>query len=253
MVERMKKKIIALIPARLNSKRLSQKVLLPLRKIPLIIHVYRRALLAKKIKDVIICCDDVKIYNIAKKYNAKCLLTSKFHRNGTERIFEAYKKIKKDYNLVVDIQGDEPLIDPKHIDKVVEFHLRNYKTDVVVPFLRVKEKNNKNIVKIVSNKNNDIIYLSRCDVPFNSKKKDSFLKKHLSIVSFKPKALRKFYTQKQTINEKKENIELLRALDLRMNLKTLELRGGSFSIDVKSDYQRAKKFILKDSIVKSYL
>ena len=88
-----------------------------------------------------------------------------------QREYLKHIKIKKDYNLVVDIQGDEPLIDPKHIDKVVEFHLRNYKTDVVVPFLRVKEKNNKNIVKIVSNKNNDIIYLSRCDVPFNSKKR----------------------------------------------------------------------------------
>jgi 3-deoxy-manno-octulosonate cytidylyltransferase (CMP-KDO synthetase) len=244
------KNVIALIPARLNSKRLNKKALLPLKNIPLIIHVYKRVLKAKKIDDVIICCDDLKIYKVAKKYNAKCLLTSKSHKNGTERIYEAYKKIKKNYNLVVDVQGDEPLINPDHVDKVIDFHLKN---KIVVPYLKVKQKNNKNLVKIVSNMNNDVLYLSRMDIPLSFEKKEACLKKHLSIISFKPKALKNFCNYDQSVNEKKENIELLRALDLRMNIKTFELNGDSFSVDVKSDYIKARNYIKKDKIAKSYI
>ncbi len=246
-------RVIGLIPARLNSTRLKKKVLLPLEKTPIIIHVYKRALKSKKINDVIICCDDYEIFKIAKKYNARCLLTSKIHKNGTERIFEAYKKINKNYNLVVDIQGDEPLIDPKHIDRVIDFHFKNIKTDIVVPNLRIKEKKNLNIVKVVQNSKNDVVYLSRLDVPLNLKKSNDYLRKHLSIVSFRPNALKKFCQSKQTINEKKENIELLRALDLKMKVKTLELYGDSFSIDVKEDYKKAQSYFKKDKIFKTYL
>ena len=90
-----KKKIIALIPTRLNSQRLPAKALLPINNLPLIIHVYRRTLLSKLIDDAIICCDDKKIAKVAKKYGAKVMLTSKHHVNGTERICEAYKKISR--------------------------------------------------------------------------------------------------------------------------------------------------------------
>ncbi len=84
-------KVIGLIPTRLNSLRLPQKALLPINNIPLIIHTYRRAKLSKLLDDVVICCDDIKILDIAKKFKAKVMITSKNHQNGTERIFEAYK------------------------------------------------------------------------------------------------------------------------------------------------------------------
>ena len=90
-----KEKVLALIPARLKSQRLPKKVILLIEKIPIIIHVYRRVLMSKKIDDVIICCDDKKIYDLAKKFGAKVMLTSKIHKNGTERICEAYRKMKK--------------------------------------------------------------------------------------------------------------------------------------------------------------
>ena len=129
----MKNKILGLIPVRLNSSRLNQKPLLLIKKIPLIIHTYRRAKLSKKLDELIICCDDKKILNIAKKFNAKVILTSKKHKNGTERINEAYLKIKKKYDLIIDIQGDEPLINPKQIDKVIDFHLNNKDVEIVLP------------------------------------------------------------------------------------------------------------------------
>ena len=121
----MKKKVLGLIPTRLGSVRLPAKALLPINNIPLIIHVYKRAKLSKKLDDVIICCDDPKIIKVAKKFGAKALLTSRHHLNGTERICEGYKLLKKKYDFVVDIQGDEPLLSPHHIDDVIEFHLKN--------------------------------------------------------------------------------------------------------------------------------
>ena len=118
------KKILALIPTRLNSRRLPAKALLPINNLPLIIHVYRRTILSKKINEAYICCDDKTIFNIAKKFGAKAIMTSKHHINGTERICEAFKKIKdnKKYQFVIDVQGDEPLLSPNHIDKVINFH-----------------------------------------------------------------------------------------------------------------------------------
>ena len=92
------KKILALIPTRLNSRRLPAKALLPINNLPLIIHVYRRTLLSKMVDEAIICCDDKKILNVAKKYGAKAMLTSKHHQNGTDRICEAYKKKKISIN-----------------------------------------------------------------------------------------------------------------------------------------------------------
>ena len=94
----MKKKIIGLIPTRLSSTRLPKKPLIKINNIPLIIHTYRRAKLAKKLDELVICCDDKKIIDIARRYNAKAILTSKRHKNGTERIYEGYKKLNKKYD-----------------------------------------------------------------------------------------------------------------------------------------------------------
>lgn len=244
--------ILVLIPARLNSKRLPKKVLLPIANLPLIIHVYKRVLLARKISDVFICCDDKIIFDCAKKFGAKAILTSKKHKNGTERIWEGFKKLKKKYNLILDVQGDEPLINPQHIDKVVDFHLKNKDADIVVPNLLIKNYFNKNIVKIVSNKMNKIIYFSRAQIPYGLERKEKKLKKHLSIVSFTPQALKRYTSKKQTLNEKIEKIELLRALDIGMNVKTFTLGGDSFSVDVKKDFIRAKKYIIHDKFFKLY-
>lgn len=248
----MKKKILALIPARLNSKRLPKKVILPIGGIPMVIHVYKRALCSKIIDDVIICCDDKKINNIAKSYGAKSIITSKKHENGTERICEVFKKIKKKYDLIVDVQGDEPLINPTHIDKLVSYHLRNFNTDIVVPSLLINNKKNKHLVKVVANLQNDILYLSRQQVPFSFNTSNQKLLKHLSIVSFKPASLLKFVKLKKSHLEKLENIELLRALDNGMKLKTFIIKGNSFSVDVRKDYIEANKYIKRDKVFKLY-
>ena len=103
----------------------------------MIVHVYKRALLSKKLDNVVVCCDDQKIFKIVKSYGGKAILTSKRHLNGTERIAEAYKILKKKYDLIIDIQGDEPLINPFQIDQVIKFHIKNRKADIILPSLKI--------------------------------------------------------------------------------------------------------------------
>jgi len=245
-------KTVALIPTRLGSTRLPSKPLLEIQGIPLIVHVYKRARLSKLLNEVFICCDDVKILNIAKKFNANVLLTSKEHTNGTERIYEGYKKLKKNYDLIIDVQGDEPLINPKHIDQVIQFHQKNLKTDIVLPHLKISHGDNNNIVKLLTNLNDEILYLSRARLPLEFKKKNLIFKKHLSIISFLPRALKKFNQFKKTPLEAIEDVELLRALEIGMKIKTLELKGDSFSIDVMNDYNKALIKFKFDKILKRY-
>ena len=247
-----KDKVLVLIPTRLNSRRLPAKALLPINNLPLIMHVYKRVKLAKKVDDVFICCDDKKISKVVSKYGAKTILTSKHHPNGTDRICEAYRKIGKKYNLVVDVQGDEPLISPLHIDKVIEFHKNSDEADIILPNLKIPSTNNTNIVKIVSNKKNDVLYISRANIPYEFKSKVKFIKKHLSIVSFKPEALIKFGKSDRSETEKTEDIELLRALDIGLKIKTLNLKGDSFSVDIFEDYKKAQIQISKDRYFKFY-
>jgi 3-deoxy-manno-octulosonate cytidylyltransferase (CMP-KDO synthetase) len=167
-------KILGLIPSRLGSTRLKQKPLLEIGGMPIVIHTYKRAELSKKLDDLYICCDDKKIKDICDSYGAKCILTSKKHKNGTERIAEAYSKLEKKFNLIIDIQGDEPLLEPKHIDQVVSFHQKNLNVDIILPTLKSFKKSGKNVVKVLTNVKKNVIYLSRENLPFEFKKKITF-------------------------------------------------------------------------------
>ena len=236
----------------MGSTRLPAKPLLEISNIPLIIHTYKRAILSKKLDDVVICCDDIKILEVAKKFNAKAVLTSKKHKNGTERILEGYNKQKKKYDLVVDIQGDEPLLNPKHIDEVINFHKKNFKTDIILPSFKIKNAENTNIVKVITDIKDNVIFLSRSKLPTEFKKKNNSYKKHLSIISFKPEALKKFYKSQKTPLESSEDIELLRAIEIGLKIKTVTLKGDSFSIDVLSDFKKAINQFKKDQTIKYY-
>ena len=245
-------KVLGLIPIRYNSRRLHAKALLYIDNLPMIVHVYRRAKMSKLLSDVIVCCENKKIYDVLQKHNCKTIYTSKKQNNGTERIAEGYKKIKKKYDLIVDIQGDEPLINPRQIDQVIKFHLKNLDSDIVVPSLKTPVSEDENIVKIVKDINLNVLYISRSKVPYGFKKKNKFLNKHLSIISFKPKALIKFANSKKMFLEKIEGVELLRALEIGLKIKSPTFYGDSFAVEVKRDYIKAKNYIRTDKFYKFY-
>ena len=245
-----KNNVVGLIPSRLNSKRLFGKALLEIDKIPLVIHTYKRAMLSKYLDAIYICTDSDEIIKIAKKYKCKYVRTGE-NKTGTDRISEAADKIKQKFDLYVDIQGDEPLIDPVHIDKVILWHQKNIIYDIVVPSLRTKNIDTQHIVKIVKS-NKKILYFSRAKVPYPFKKQNNIYLKHLSVISFKPESLRKFRQLKESPLEKIEGIELMRALENNMLIGTFELKGKSFSVDTNKDFIRAKEYMIDDKYRKKY-
>ena len=245
-----KNKTVGLIPVRLNSSRLFRKAILEIDKIPMVIHTYKRSLLSKKLNDLYICTDSQEIIKIAKKYKCKFIKTGN-NLTGTDRISEAALLLKKKYDLYIDIQGDEPLIDPKHIDKVVDWHSKNMDFDIVVPSLKSKNIDTPHIVKIVKSKKR-VLYFSRSLVPHPFYRQNKFFLKHLSVISFKPESLFKFKKLQQSPLEKIEGIELMRALENNFLIGTFNLDGSSFSVDTKDDFLKAVKFMNIDKIRKKY-
>ena len=168
-------------------------------------------MLSKKLDRVIVCCDDKKIFNVVKKHGGEAMMTSKKHKNGTERIFEVAKKFKPNY--VVDVQGDEPFVDPKDIDRVIDFHKKKAMFDIVVPSMLAEHNaSSRNLVKVVFSDNGKILYFSRALVPFDYKDVKNKYYRDLSIVSFKYDALKKYNFFKQGKIEKIESIELILSL-----------------------------------------
>lgn len=245
------KKII-LIPTRIESTRLPGKALLLIDNIPLIIHTYKRAMLSSLKDDVYVCTHSKEIIDICKKYNANFVKTGSSHINGTERIAEASRILRLgSSSIIVDVQGDEPLIDPKNIDQTLKFFLKN-SFDIVVPHLEIKEKTSKNIVKILVDKNNKVNWFSRSNVPYFFNTVSEKYLKHLSIIVFKNSVLQKYSKLKKTKYENIESIELLRALEGGFSIGSPKLKGDSFSVDVINDYQKAIYYFKKDKIKKKY-
>ena len=245
------KKII-LIPTRIESTRLPGKALLLIDNIPLIIHTYKRAILSSLKDDVYVCTHSKEIIDVCKKYKANFVKTGSSHINGTERIAEASRILRLgSSSIIVDVQGDEPLIDPKNIDQTLKFFLKN-SFDIVVPHLEIKEKTSKNIVKILVDKNNKVNWFSRSNIPYFFNSVTEKYLKHLSIIVFKNSVLQKYSKIKKTKYENIESIELLRALEGGFSIGSPKLKGDSFSVDVINDYQKAIYYFKKDKIKKNY-
>ena len=241
---------VGLIPVRLNSSRLYRKAILEIDNIPMFVHTYKRSLLSKKLSNVFICTDSKEIIKLAKKYKCNIIKTG-INLTGTDRIGEASNKLKNKFDLIIDIQGDEPLLDPKHIDRVIDWHSKNLNFDIVVPSLKSKNIDSPHVVKIVKSKKK-VIYFSRSQVPYPFKKKQKYFLKHLSVISFKPESLKKFKKLPQSNLEKIEGIELMRALENDMLIGTFNLEGSSFSVDTKEDFIKAIKFMNIDKIRGKY-
>ncbi len=243
-------RVIGLIPSRLNSTRLPSKALLMIDGLPLIVHTMKRAQLAEVLDEVYVCTDSDKIAQAVEQHGGKFIMTGSEHVNGTERIAEAAKDMKANY--IVDIQGDEPLIDPSHIDTVVREHSKHPDWDILIPSLPISKPESPHIVKVVHDFKFRISYLSRAVIPQPFRHRPSYYLKHLSIISFKLAALKKFAELPISSLEKAEGVELLRALENGLILGTVVFEGSSFSVDIEEDYIKAKEIILKDETRKRY-
>ena len=234
-------KVWGLIPARLDSSRLYGKALLDLHGLPMIIHVAKRALLSDSLDEVIVCTDSDRIAQTCIDHRINVCFTSSHCRNGTERIYEGALAIGcGDNDVLIDIQGDEPLISPDSISSVVRVaRERLSEFDIVLPHLNNCHTANPNVVKVVCS-GARVLYLTRSDAPFEFSA-DRPMKKHLSVVGFSLRALELFVNSPEGELERLEGVELLRALEIGMRIYTFPLIGDSFSVDVLEDFERAEK------------
>ena len=243
--------IIGLIPSRLHSTRLKNKPLINIDGLPLVVHTLKRAQMSKLLDDVIVCTDSPKIGRIVKKNGGKFKLTSKRHKNGTERIASVANKFKN--YLIVDVQGDEPLTNPNTIDKVINFHLKNkFKPEIVIPTRVMSHNSSETNVRVLSSKTNRIMYLSRAKIPYNYKNSVSFVDKHVSVITFSYNGLMKYKKLKPSPLEVIEDIELLRALENDMNVFSFKIKEKSFSVDINDDYLKAKIAMSNDPYKDKY-
>ena len=247
----MNKNIVALIPTRLNSKRLPGKALLDIDGYPIIVHTAKRAMLSKYIKKVFVCTDSNEIIKVCKKFKIKTIKTKSEFQNGTERIASVAHKFKN--HLIVDVQGDEPLTNPRTIDKLILNHLKNkHKPEILIPTRKMSFNSEDTNVRVLSSTSKRIMYLSRAKIPYNYKKTVSFVQKHVSVITFTYSGLMKYKKLKPTPLEKIEDIELLRAIENDMKVYSCEMKESSFSVDVNDDYLKAKIAMSQDNFRGKY-
>jgi len=252
-------KIIAVIPARYSSTRLAGKVLAKDTGKFLIQHTYERACMAKLPQKVIIAADDEKIVAAAKSFRAEAVLTSIEHKSGTDRIAEAVADL--DVDIVVNIQADEPEINPEHIDKVAKLLLEtknsNLKTQnfgmstLAAPFENTADIANPNIVKVVVAYNKKLfsrhtrgagsaIYFSRSPIPYNRESGgigdiDIYLR-HIGIYAYRKEFLLKITSLPQTPLEKIEKLEQLRAIETGYGILVGKVEHTCDGIDTPEQY-----------------
>ena len=245
------KKIIGLIPSRLGSKRLPGKALADIAGFPVIIHVAKRALLSKLLCEVIVCTDSDLILSACNDFNIKAVMTSTEFKNGTERIASVANDF--DFDFALDIQGDEPLVSPDHIDLVAKSIKDNRRNEeILIPTLDVPFSSQETIVRVQSSLSGRVMTLSRAQIPHRYSVPLTTVQKHLSVIGFTKDSLKKYSGFGPTPNEISEDIELLRAIENDMRVYSIPVNGNSFSVDVQDDLLRARVAIKSDKFFGSY-
>ncbi len=238
---------VAVIPARLASSRLNEKVLLELDGVPVVVRVYNRAKALKNIDDVIIATDSQKIFDVCQKYGAKVVMTSVNHTSGSDRVFEAIKDI--DCDFVLNIQGDEPFFSIEGVSKLVDDVTKNsYEVGTLgTKFTAIEEFNNPNNVKIVTDNNGFASYFSRASIPYCRDGEIDLTSTihHIGVYIYKKESLEFFVNCGQSNLEKIEKLEQLRYLEAGKKIFVEIGNYSSLGIDTQEDYEKAKEIVNK--------
>ena len=228
-------KSLVIIPSRLNSTRLPEKPLILIKGKSLVSRVYHQVKKCKNKTDILIATDNEKIVDHVKSFNGEVVLTNEKHISGTERCNEAVQSLNKKYDLIINVQGDEPIINPKIIDEII-----NTFDDINDEIITVaKEINNpmqidnEHIVKVEFN--SKMIAKDFFRKPKN--KYENLFYKHYGIYAFKPSILKELCDLKPTQNELSNNLEQLRWLDNNYKIRIMKTKFHNVSIDTKEDIE----------------
>lgn len=248
-------KKIVVIPARLNSSRLPNKVLLNLKGKTVVQRVYERCKKAKNIDEVYIATDSTKVKESCETFTSNIIMTKDTHESGTDRIAEAIENIECD--VVINVQGDEPFIDPNLIDELAN-SFENSDTQMASAMHKIKyvdELKNHNVVKVTVDKNSEALYFSRSIIPHNRDDWESLLChhetipeplrffRHLGIYGYTKKFLLEYSKMEPTYLERLEKLEQLRVLENGYKIKMIETEYNSIGIDTQEDYKKALELL----------
>ena len=249
-------KTIAIIPARYASTRFPAKPLALLGGKPVIQRVYEKV--APLVDMAVVATDDDRIYDAVVAFNGRVVMTSTEHRSGTDRVQEAYRKVSEalgtQYDVIINVQGDEPFIDAKQIQAVQDCFMDS-QTDIatlVKPFHPedgLEALLNPNSPKVVVGKSGQALYFSRSVIPYlrgipqeEWLERHTFLK-HIGLYAYRPEALERITRMPQTPLEQAESLEQLRWLENGMRIVVRQVDIETVGIDTPEDLERAERFL----------
>ncbi|MFL2854155.1 MAG: 3-deoxy-manno-octulosonate cytidylyltransferase [Candidatus Pelagibacter sp.] len=238
-------KTLTIIPSRLSATRLPGKPLLKINGLSIISHVFRKAKEAN-IGEVVVATEDQEIVDDVIKNGGKAIITSNNHKTGTDRIYEAFKKLDiRDVDLIMNLQGDEPAI---NIDDIISLNKKMTVHPSQMGTLAANIKNdndleNENIVKVITKKNlKDEDFSSAENFLRNSSKKNNIYH-HIGVYCYSAETLEKFVKLEQSQNEIKNRLEQLRALDNNIEINVSLAKSSPIGVDTEEDYLALKKIM----------
>ena len=245
----MGRKVIGVIPARFSSERLPGKPLLLIHGQAMIWHVYFRALKARVLDRLIVATDDERIFKKVKEFGGEVCLTSSKHLSGTDRVAEVCSRQDlKSSDLIVNIQGDEPLLKGRMIDQLVEpfFKEKDLVMSTLIHKASRKEVKDENVVKVVFDHRHYALYFSRSLLPtYRLRSGEESYWKHLGFYAYTYEFLKRFTSLLPGKLEKIEKLEQLRALEYGCKIKVVETAFDTISVDTRRDLYRVRRFLGK--------
>lgn len=242
-------KILGIIPSRYGSTRFPGKPLIDIDGKSMIQRVFEQAKKSTLLNEVVVATDDDRIFNHVKKFGGNVVMTSNKHESGTDRCAEVVEKLVEKYDVVINIQGDEPFIDPIQITQLCNC-FNDEKTDIATLIKKIKSTEdllNENKVKVVKSNADFAIYFSRNPIPFvKEEAKENWLKKHtyfkhIGIYGYRLEALQKITKMPLSVLEKAERLEQLRWLENGLHIKVAETQLEAIAIDTPEDLKKIKQ------------
>lgn len=239
-----------MVPARLQSSRLPEKALINILGMPMVIHTCKRAQLAKKLDDVYLVTDSKRIKKTAESYGLKVIMTGSHHQTGSDRLAEACQYVECD--IVVNIQGDEPLVNPEHIDAIVEPLLDDTTLQISIGVTHYTKKNSFSDIKAVLDLDGNIMYCSRADLPSDSRTPVKEMLKMCFIVPFRKDFLLQYASWEPTPLETIEYNEYLRVLEHGVKIRAVRVENAKISVDTPADMEEVRELMALDVIKYQY-
>ena len=229
---------IAIIPARFNSTRFPGKPVVQIDGKTLIEHVYRRVEQASLVSRIVVATDDPRIADAVERFGGTVMMTRNDHQSGTDRLAEAVEIMEPD-TLVVNVQGDEPMIEPGDIDRAITAaRLEDAEIVTLMTKMEAAAADDPNRVKVVTDRNGMALYFSRSKIPSGG---TCFL--HLGLYVYRVSFLRRFTKLQRMPLELAERLEQLRALEHGYRIRVVEVESESWGIDTPEDLERFKELI----------